>query len=141
MRKAVVVVVLILIGLAAAQWLSPMTWQTSSNGTSYYVRAGPDQSVVADRLDVLARRLRTLLDKADDVYPNEPRIANVRSRWNGRLSETAGKREIAYSMDKQDVFVCVRSPETGALESVNTSMYVLLHEIAHIATDAYGHPP
>lgn len=141
MRKSVALIILVAFGFAVAYWMSPMTWQSASSGASYYVRAGPGQDAVANRLDLLATRVRTLLDEADDMYPYEPRIANVRARWNGRLSETAGKNEIAYSMDKQDIFVCVRSPETGALEPVNTSMYVLLHELAHVATDAYGHPP
>lgn len=127
--------------LVAFRWFSSMTWQMSTNGKMYYVKSGPDQHIVADRLDYLTEKLKDLLDKADDMYPYDDRIANVRARWNGRLSETSGHSEIAYSMNKRDVYVCIRSPDTGKIEPVNTSMYVLLHEIAHVATDEYGHPP
>lgn len=117
-----------------------MTWQTSSTGKLFYVKRAPGQQAVADRLDLLTKNLNTLLEKADDTYPGDPRIAAVRSRWNGTLSEVSAKDDIAYSMNKQEIHVCVKSPE-GELESENTSMYVLLHEIAHVATDSYGHKP
>lgn len=134
-------IIVILAIFLMTKLFSSMTWQTSSSGRAYYVKSAPDQHLVADHLDVLAVKLQKLLNAVDDAYPNDDRIANVRARWNGRLSETDGHSEIAYSLNKRDVYVCVRSKSTGNLESVNTSMYVLLHEIAHVATDTYGHPP
>ena len=134
-------IIVIAVILIMARLCSTMTWQASSSGRMYYVKSAPDQRLVADHLDMLSARLRNLLDAVDDMYPHDDRIANVRARWNGRLSETNGHSEIAYSMNKRDVYVCVRSPQSGKLEPVNTSMYVLLHEIAHVATDTYGHPP
>jgi hypothetical protein len=47
---------------------------------------------------------------------------------------------VAYSMSKKSIHVCVRRPG-GGLESENTTMFVLLHELAHISTDRYGHSP
>jgi hypothetical protein len=132
---AVVLVALLLYMLRR----SPMTWQAASSGTVFWVKRAPGQELVADRLEVLTKTLRDLLDRTDDLYPNDPRIANVRARWNGRLSETETPGEIAFSMNKNDVYVCIRAPSTGLLEDVNTSIYVLLHEIAHIATNSYGH--
>lgn len=122
------------------RWWHPMTWQPSSSGRLYYVKRGPGQDFVADRLESLTKRLIQLLDAADDAFPADPRIANVRARWSGSLSEVSETGDVAYSLNKRDVSMCVRGPN-GTLESENTSMYVLLHEIAHIATDTYGHPP
>ena len=134
---AVLVVLILLAGMM--RW-SPMTWQQSSTGKSYYVKRAPGQELVADRLELLTHHTNKFLDAADIAYPNDFRIANVRARWNGTLSETPDSAGIAYTLNKQDLHVCVRSPERS-LESVNTTMYVLLHEIAHVATDTYGHPP
>ena len=133
---AVVVVVLLLL---VTLW-SPMTWCASSSGKLYFVKRGPGQELVADRLELLTRQMHELLDAADAMYPGDARIANVRARWTGTLSETEQEGDIAYSLSKMDVRVCVRSPR-GGLEPINTSMYVLLHEIAHVATDTYGHMP
>ncbi len=120
---------------------SPMTWQESRNGQLFWVKRAPGQDLVANRLEELTDKLWQLLDAADDAYPGDFRIANIRARWNGRLNETETPGDIAFSLNKNDVYVCVRSPKTGLLEDRNTSMYVLLHEIAHVATDTYGHPP
>lgn len=135
-----IVLVAILIVFLAVRWWTPMTWQTSSSGKQYYVKRAPGQELVADRLDFLTASLQNLLDKADDVYPGDPRISNVRARWNGRLAEVSSSGEVAYSLNKRDIHVCIRGP-AGYIEPENTSMYVLLHEIAHVATDDYGHTP
>lgn len=126
--------------IASGLW-KPMTWQQTASGHYYYVKRAEGQELVAERLHYLATTLKKLLDKADDVYPGDPRIANIRARWNGTLSEVTGADEIAYSMNKREIHVCLRNPKTGTIESENTAMYVLLHEIAHVATDVYGHPP
>jgi hypothetical protein len=133
-------IVVILMVAAAGMW-KPMTWQESSSGNYYYVKRAPGQREVADRLDSLTGKLQTLLDKADDLYPGDRRIANVQARWSGTLAEVSGAQEIAYSMNKRDIYVCIRDPKDDSIEPPNTSMYVLLHEIAHVATDVYGHPP
>ena len=132
----------ILLGLVffMLKW-SPMAWQQAKSGKMYWVKRGPGQELVANRLEQLTTDLKRLLDSADDLYPGDPRIANIRARWNGRLNETEHPGEIAFSLNKNDVYVCVRSPSTGLIEDYNTSVYVLLHEIAHVATDTYGHPP
>lgn len=135
----IVFVAIVIVFLAVRLW-TPMTWQQSSSGRSYYVKRAPGQEIVADRLDELTVALKQLLDGADDLYPGDARISNVRARWNGRLAEVTSEGEIAYSMDKRDIHVCVRGPD-GYVEPKNTSMYVLLHEIAHVATDEYGHTP
>ena len=133
---AVVVVVLLLL---VTLW-SPMTWCASSSGKLFYVKRGPGQELVANRLELLTRQMHELLDAADAMYPGDARIANVRARWTGTLSETEQEGDIAFTMSKQTVSVCVRAPR-GGLESENTTMYVLLHEIAHVATNTYGHTP
>jgi hypothetical protein len=122
----------------------PMTRQTSSSGRVFLVKRGPGQELVADRLDALTRRMEKFLDAADAVSPGDDRVRKVRERWNGTLSETtSGSQSIAYSMNKNDVHVCVRCDDApdGQLEDMNTSTYVLLHELAHVATDEYGHTP
>ena len=133
-------IIAVIVIIVAVRWWTPMTWQASTTGELYYVKRAPGQDLVANRLHELTHKLHELLDKADDAYPGDPRVANVRARWSGKLAEVSGSGEIAYSMSKRDVHVCVRGP-AGYIEPINTSMYVLLHEIAHVATDTYGHTP
>ena len=136
--------VLVVAALYAA-WPKRMTWIRSRvNGTKYYVKNLPGAQDVADRLATLEARLRTFLDDAERYAPGDPRLANIRQRWDGTLAETLNDKEVAYSLGKDAISVCVRTPDNGgpsALESENTGMFVLLHELAHVATDEYGHTP
>jgi len=108
-------------------------------GKTYVVKNLPDAQAVADRLATLEVRLNEFLAKAEAYAPGDPRLANIRRRWSGTLSEIVYDPEVAYSLGKDTVSLCVRNKGTGGLEPENTSMFVLLHELAHVATDEYGH--
>lgn len=123
-------------------WPRHMTWVRSTvTGKVYYVKNLPDAAQVADRLAALEVRLVDFLKRAEEHAPGDRRLANIRARWSGTLSEIVHDAEVAYSMGKDTVSLCLRDAATGELEAENTSMFVLLHELAHVATDEYGHPP
>lgn len=136
----------VVVALAVTAWSIALAWPRSTvavpssvNGKQYSVRNRPDAQRVADRLASLELRVRDFLDRAERRAPGDPRLANIRRRWNGTLSETTEDTDVAYSLDKGSISVCVRRPEDGQMDSENTAMFVLLHELAHIATDTYGH--
>ena len=133
---------LAVVGLALyVAWPKRMTRVRSEvTGKWYRVKNLPDAQAVADRLASMEIRLDTFLQKAEAYAPGDPRLANIRARWNGTLAETLHDAEIAYSLGKDAISVCVRG-QGGALESENTAMFVLMHELAHVATDTYGHAP
>lgn len=139
--KAVVVaaaVAVVLWGLYRA-WPRRMKWVRSElTGKEYRVKNMEGFQAVADRLAFMELRVREFLDGAEAYAPGDPRLANIRRRWNGTLEETPNDADVAYSVGKDTISVCVRG-QTGALESENTCMFVLLHELAHVATDRYGH--
>lgn len=135
----------IIVAVVIAAWSISLAWPRKSidissavNGKAYAVRNQPDAQAVADRLAALELRIRDFLDRAERRAPGDPRLKNIRQRWNGTLSETTDDVDVAYSLDKGSIHVCVRRAD-GQMESENTSMFVLLHELAHIATDTYGH--
>lgn len=109
-------------------------------GKSYLVKNMPNSQDAADRLATMELRVRDFLHKAEAHAPGDPRLHNIRMRWDGTLYETPVDEDVAYSIGKGAISICVRSP-TGALDSENSCMFVLLHELAHVATDKYGHRP
>lgn len=112
--------------------------RSSITGKDYVVRRMPDAQLMADRLATLEQRLHRLLQGAAAVMPDDPRIAAIRRRWDGTLSEVEAADEVAFSVDKTSVHVCLRN-RRGEIEDLNSSMFVLIHELAHIATADYGH--
>lgn len=125
--------------VAVALWPRRLVWTTAAaNGKEYRVKPLPDRVEAANRLAQLETLLRRFLRAAEPLAPGDPRLQNIADRWNGTLAETPGGSDIAYSIGKDSVYVCVRG-EGGELDDINTCMFVLLHEIAHIATDSWGH--
>ena len=118
----------------------PTRYVTSSiNGKSYRVLDRQDGAEAADALATLESKIGDLLDAADDIVPGDPRFANIRDRWSGTLHEIDGSDNIAYSVDKSDVYICVRAKDGSVDTELNDSMFVLLHELSHVANRTYGH--
>jgi len=45
----------------------------------------------------------------------------------------------AYTENKSVITLCLKNPETGKFYSMNTLMYVALHELGHIISKTHGH--
>lgn len=45
----------------------------------------------------------------------------------------------AYTENKAVITLCLKNPETGKFYSMNTLMYVALHELGHIISKTHGH--
>lgn len=110
-------------------------------GTPYKVQPTKNKreaKKAARMLHTLTQRLQRFIDEARDVYPDDPRIDNLHKRWSGTLAEVGHGDDIAYSLNKRSIHICIRQ-ENGRIEDPQVAMYVLLHEAAHVATDTYGH--
>lgn len=139
-RRATAAVTLLIVCWALyLVWPRRMRWVASPlTGKKYHVRNAPGAQEAADRLALMELRVRDFLRKAEAYAPGDARLANIRRRWNGTLAETPDGEDVAYSVAKDAISICVRGPD-GALEAENTCMFVLVHELAHIGTDRYGH--
>lgn len=40
----------------------------------------------------------------------------------------------SYTINKKAIFICIKDPKTNDISHINTLMYVVLHEIAHMYT-------
>jgi hypothetical protein len=134
---------LFLVVLLAGVWIlwrvPRMTWRRTTSGASVYVNAVRGSKETAQYLEHLRQKAASFLRRAIDLDPGDPRLTRISRRWTGDLSEVeTGSKNIAYSISKSDVHVCVRDAR-GTLGGENAAMYVILHEFAHIATEEYGH--
>ena len=136
-----------LLALAMAAWAVWVAWPRKlvrvgggGAGKEYVVRNEDGAAAVAERLAALEVRVREFLDRAEAYAPGDPRLLAIRARWDGTLSETPADADVAFSLDKGSISLCVRRAD-GSLEPENSSMFVLLHELGHVATDSYGHKP
>lgn len=125
-------------GLYLAWPKSMLRVYSQLTGKEYTVKNTHGAKDVADRLATLELALRKFLHAAEKYAPGDHRLRNIRTRWNGTLAEILDDKDVAYSMGKDAIHLCVRRAD-GTLENENTSIYVLIHELAHVATNSYGH--
>jgi hypothetical protein len=111
------------------------------NRDGFQVRNDPGQQEVALLLRTLQTKLFAFLDAAP---ASDPRIQRIKSYWTGGISEIDKESEqdgsLAYSLNKNSIHICLRAPD-GSLATENTATFVLLHELAHIASTSVHHTP
>lgn len=136
MNKWWLKVAIVAIALLLFFWPRPMV---SKDGFS--VRNDPGQAEVAELLFKLQRRLHAFLEAAPQ---GDPRIQRIKASWAGTIAEIDKESEergsLAYSLNKDTIHICLRAPD-GSLADENSAMFVLLHELAHVASVSLHHTP
>lgn len=102
------------------------------------IYASYDPTGSDETLQELEDRAREFVAHLHQNHPEDPRVRRLEhtfptTRFKG-LSGWTG--DVGYSIDKGKVLaVCTRDGPT------NEAVFVILHELAHIATDEWGHTP
>jgi len=118
-------------------------------GKEYNIRIRPEgftnssQNDIINRLDEIILRINKLCDALiKDNYPDKERAERTKQRWDNILIKETYKDEksVAYVINKGDeMSVCLTNKETGELEDINTTMFVVLHEVGHLMSVNWGH--
>ena len=137
-----VAVVLLFVYMSSQMW-GMVRIRAKTNGKIYLVQASApgDPQEAAEQLARLEARVdRFVAYHKTSTHKDDCRIKNVTRRWAGRLSEVNSKSSIdaAFSVNKSEIAVCVRDAK-GRLQDDDTAMFILLHELAHLSVDSYGH--
>ena len=113
---------------------------------NYWVRNLPDKSIAANTLSTIKNNMKKLIEylkNNKDSYPdNLSYINNLISRTsNIYITETPkDEKYTSYTINKGEKIVfCLRTKIFDKIHDLNTLMYVVIHEMAHIACPEYGH--
>jgi hypothetical protein len=107
----------------------------------YTVQIKDDAVEAADLIAKIKGKLNTLTEHLEKTYGNsDHRVARLKDNYKpDRLSEgvdTPGYT--SYSINKgEKIVLCLRNHDK--LMDINTMMFVVLHEYAHLATESIGH--
>ena len=88
----------------------------------------------------LRRRYDILLGHLRDTDIVDPRFSRLRKRCilTGISGTRMNKGTIGYNVNKgYEIYICL----DGGIESINSAMNVLIHELAHVTVDEYDHSP
>jgi predicted metal-dependent hydrolase len=125
-----------------------VTQESKIDKNTYYVRDMTDKQKAADKLATIKKNIDTF-NKHLYENRNKPeykKYKNYIEQLNNNLKdtlimETSGdSNHTSYSVNKGEQLVfCLRDKNTNEFHDINLLMYVVLHELAHVACPEYGH--
>ena len=112
---------------------------------NYKVKNDEHKHIKVSILSKLNMGVLKLLEyfKSNNYFSNSD-IEKLCNKYNKhKLSENLDNEYTAYSVNKgQEIKLCLIDPKTKQpITDLNTTMFVLIHELAHIMTKQIGHPP
>ena len=116
---------------------------SSINGRKYLVQNHKDKQEAADLLATIRKNLILVVQELSKTNKNNEDIKRMVSNFNpDNITESdENSKYTSYSVNKGEKMVfCIRTrDENNKLESLNTMMFVALHELAHTMTKSIGH--
>ncbi len=118
------------------------------DNNDYWVRNVKDKSIAANTLATIKLNIGKLVNyfkenkslfKKDTEY-----IKNLIDRTKDiNIMETpSDEKHTSYTINKgEKIVLCLRSKFLNNIHDMNTIMYVVIHELAHVACPEYGHTP
>lgn len=114
------------------------------DGIMYNVLDGRDSEATVNQLARLNQRVLFLIDFLDSQYPDVYVTKNLKKRYNPeKFSEGvqyAGDGISSYTVGKAEMSMCVRDKVTLQRYNDNLLMNVILHELAHMASQSFVEP-
>ena len=114
----------------------------------YWVRNLSDKTQAANTLAKIKQNIYKLvnyLQKNKEAFPkNMQYIKDLVSRTKDIVIMETGADEkyTSYTVNKGERIVfCLRTKVINSIHDMNTLMYVVIHELAHIGCPEYGHTP
>ena len=115
--------------------------KSSIDGKRYLVQNKPDKQAAADQLANMCIKLNKFTEILKAEYPDDERIIRLTNNFKCH-NVTEGDGAFGYTsyvQNKQDVVMCMRDAQTGALHRENLLIFVAIHEMSHIMSESYGH--
>jgi len=119
--------------------------KSTIDNKEYYVQYKEDSVEAANLIAKIRKRLITLVEHLIKTNPpDDPRIVMLKNNFNpDNLKEGEDKSGYTtYTINKgEEIVMCLRNKnkDTDNLVDINTMMFVILHELSHIATESVGH--
>ena len=106
----------------------------------YEVQIKEDAQEAADLIAQIRQKLVLIVDHLVKSYPDEDRSQRMKTNFRpDNIKEGIDDpKYTSYSINKgEKIVLCLRT--NNKLMDLNTMMFVVLHELAHICTESIGH--
>lgn len=117
--------------------------KSSINGKFYGVQEKlPNNELTADKIAKLENFTNDLMEYLAARYPSDIRTKRILDNLSEIKMEESPFEDStsSYTVNKGELIaLCVRSKETKEFHDWNTLLFVLIHELAHVASVTTGH--
>jgi predicted metal-dependent hydrolase len=114
----------------------------------YYVRNSEDKSKAANTLATIKNNIKKLVlhlkNNINEYIDEKEYINNLvnRTKQINIMETPAEEKNTSYTINKgEKIVICLRSKLLNEIHDINTIMYVVIHELAHVACPEFGHTP
>ena len=114
------------------------------NNKKYKIRPNNNKDLMKRKADFLAnldiKAENITKDMYTDNYPNKEIASRLYSRFkNSSIDETPpNDNGAAYTINKGPISICIQKKD-GTFHNGEDAFFVILHELAHIMSNSYGH--
>jgi len=114
----------------------------------YYVRNSEDKSKAANTLATIKNNIKKLVlhlkNNINEYIDEKEYINNLvnRTKQINIMETPTEEKNTSYTINKgEKIVICLRSKLLNEIHDINTIMYVVIHELAHVACPEFGHTP
>ena len=116
--------------------------ESNINFKSYPVQELPNNHIAADKLAKIELFIDKLLSHLNNNYPDDERTVRLNKRLdklNIQESEI-DENTTSYTVNKGEIIsVCVRNKDNNTFHEYQLLLFVVIHELAHVASTSFGH--
>jgi len=115
--------------------------KSTVDNNTYLVQNKEDSLGAANLIATIRSKLDLLMENLEKTHPSDdPRIVMLKKNYNPNRFKEGDENSgyTSYSINKgEQIVLCLRNK--NKLVDINTMMFVVLHEFAHLATKSIGH--
>ena len=141
-----VLIILILLLLIFSKCVNNETFEvvkTGKNGIEYSVQEYPNSQEAANILAQLDTNINIFLSKLKETHSDDERIKRMSKNLKSTIIEEAPHKdgESTYTINKGELMkICLRKKiKDKPFHTLNTLMFVVIHELAHVISVSVGH--
>ena len=120
-----------------------LNMKSSINGKTYKMQEYPDINKSVNVIAKLEKNINKFANYLIKKHPNDEKIQRLHKNLQNTIyEETPHKKgESAYTINKGELIkVCLRHKKKNKpLHNLNTLMFVVIHEMAHVMSVSIGH--
>jgi hypothetical protein len=114
--------------------------KSTIDNSDYYVQDKEDAQDAANLIAKIKDKLKSLIEHLSKQYPSDERTIRIKQNYreNSLKEGVDDPNYTSYSVNKgEQIILCLRNKDK--LMDLNTMMFVVLHEIGHLASESIGH--